>query len=191
MFVGGESLEQLLPVGDKIAVGEEIGFAYTLYLFPEVLIKHFLEAVLDDVVSGIEGNTTAFGLPASSADHHLTLLLRFCAVGVSVHGGSCFRIGEAGCQDCLLFFKRTLGDTGGGLLRLKRKELKRFNISLRWYMLVDKDIWVACCVTCGVHALRELFHFLKPSLLLVHFEVLIGVCLISEGVVFKEHKYYK
>lgn len=58
-------------------------------------------------------------------------------------------------------------------------------------MLINKDVWVACCVTCGVHAVGELFHFLKPSLLLVHFEVLIGVCLISEGVVFKEHKYYK
>lgn len=116
MLVGGESLEQLLPVCGKVAVGEEIGFAYALYLFPEVLIKHFLEAVLDDIVSGIEGNTTAFGLPTSYACHHLTLLLRFCAVGVSVHIGSCFHIGEAGCQDCLLFFKRTLGNAGSGLL---------------------------------------------------------------------------
>ena len=131
MFVGSEFLEKLLPVCGKVAVGEEMGFAYGLYLFPEVLIKHLFEAVLDDVVSGIEGSATSLGLHACFPCHRLTPL-QFCAVGVSDHVGSCFRIREASSQNYLLFLQRTLGNARGELLQLERKELKPFNIGLRW-----------------------------------------------------------
>lgn len=89
MLVGSISLQHLSPEGSEDRVGEVELLAEGLHLLPKVFIQHLLEAVLDDVVSSIEGNATTTPPPFGQGGHLLCLpLLGEVAEGgqlVSVH----------------------------------------------------------------------------------------------------------
>jgi hypothetical protein len=66
MLVWKIFIEFSLPKKAERRIGYLLLLAKSLYLLFEILGKHSLEAVLDDIVRGIEGNTKAY------------LLLFFC-----------------------------------------------------------------------------------------------------------------
>lgn len=70
-----------------------------LHLLSEVFVQHLLEAVLDDVVSSIEGNTatTATLLPLGQGGGCLLPLL-----GEVAGGGHLVSIHVEGSEDCFL-----------------------------------------------------------------------------------------
>ena len=75
-----------------------------LHLLSQVLVQHLLEAMFDDVVSSIEGDTTATFLPTSvGCCHRLYLPLRIVKVcRVDVEGGLLISIHVNRSEDCFL-----------------------------------------------------------------------------------------
>jgi hypothetical protein len=59
MLVRSISFQHLLPKSHESRISKAVVLAVELHLLSEDFVEHFLEAVLDDVVSGIERNATA------------------------------------------------------------------------------------------------------------------------------------
>lgn len=98
MLVRGVSLQQRPPEGGEVGIGEVELLAEGLHLLPEVFIQHLLEAVLDDVVSSIEGNatTTATLLPLGQGGGRLFPL------GEVAGGGHLVFLHVEGSEHCFL-----------------------------------------------------------------------------------------
>lgn len=125
MPVWSISFKYLLPEWREGGIGELVSLADWLHLFSELLTKHLLQAVLYDIVSGVERYSTASSPFRRSSWNWL--LWPYCALSkaiwVSILGRNIMRLDRSSLAGRVLLCK-IWGSHSSDCISVKRFKLK-------------------------------------------------------------------